>query len=236
MNSKKVAIIVPTYNESQNLEVLIPRIFKYLKDSYVLVVDDKSTDGTEKIISNYKKKYKKLIFISRQKKDGRGTAVFHGFIYAMKNINPDYYIEMDADLSHDPKDLSKLVNAASNKHIIIGSRYVRGGRVINIPLKRKILSKTANFLITLLLSLPANDNTDGYRLYPGCAIKILKKHKFVSKGFVRIPETTYILMKHNFMIKEVPITFIDRTKGGSKVNFHEIFTWTRDILRIRFSN
>ncbi len=236
MNSKfKIAVIVPTYNEAQNLKLLVPELFKQLPGCYVIIVDDNSRDKTEKLLENYKRKYKNLVFIKREKKDGRGTAVFYGFDYAIKKINPDFLIEMDADFSHDPKEINKLVEAAGSKTIVVGSRYIRGAEVVNIPFKRKVLSKTANTLIKILLSLPARDNTDGYRLYSKKAVEILLKHKFVSRGFVRIPESAYVLTKKGFKIKEVPIRFVDRTRGGSKVSAYEIFTWIRDIMKIRLS-
>lgn len=236
MQEKKVAVIIPTYNEADNLVLLIPELFKQIPKASIIVVDDNSKDNTKKIINAFKIKYKNLVFLERTKKEGRGTAVLHGFKHAISKTNADYFVEMDADFSHDPKEITKIINEASENFLVVGSRYISGGNVINIPLKRKILSKTANICINFVLSLPAKDNTNGYRLYSRNAVRVLLKHKYISRGFVCIPESAYVLTKKGFKIKEVPITFVDRTRGGSKVTMHEIFTWIRDLIKIRLSS
>lgn len=236
MQEQKIAVIIPTYNEAANLTHLIPALYKQIPKANIIVVDDNSKDNTRGLIGKLKSKYVNLTLLERARKEGRGTAVMHGFKHAINKTNADYFVEMDADFSHDPKEITKILSKASENSVVVGSRYIKGGSVINIPLKRKILSRTANECINFLLSLPAKDNTNGYRLYSKKAISVMLNHKYISRGFVCIPESAYILTKKGFKIEEVPITFVNRTRGGSKVTIHEIFTWIRDLIKIRLSS
>lgn len=236
MRTPNLAIIIPTYNESKNLNITIPLIKKYAKNASVIIVDDNSKDNTDRTIQNLKNKYSKITLLKREKKMGRGTAVIYGFNYAFRKGNFDYFLEMDADMSHDPKELPEILRAAEPKAIVIGSRYIKGSKTINIPLRRKLLSNCANLFINILFNLPAHDNTNGYRLYPKKGIKIILKHSYISKGFVCIAESAYVLHKKGFKLKEVPSIFVNRKLGGSKVTPHEILTWIRDLLKIRFTS
>lgn len=234
MNSP-VVIIIPVYNEAENLKILIPKIYGNVKNAYLVIVDDNSNDNTVEILNGLSKKYKKITHLKRKAKLGRGTAVIYGFKYALKNNLSNYFLEMDADLSHDPVELPSLLKYANEQTIVIASRYIRGSRIVNSPSTRRFLSKLANGFNSLLFELPIHDNTNGYRLYPKKAVEILVKHKFKSSGFVTIAECTYLLYKRGFKLKERPTVFVNRAIGGSKADLHEIFISFRDLLKIRFS-
>jgi dolichol-phosphate mannosyltransferase len=229
------AIIVPVYNESENLKLLIPRIFTNVKNARVVVVDDSSTDNTASVIKTLKRKYKSITHLVRPAKMGRGTAVLHGFSYALKKIDSSIFVEMDADLSHDPDELPKLLKLSNENTIVIASRYLKGSKIIDISFFSKIRSRSANMLNSLLFGLPIHDNTNGYRIYPRKAVKLLTKYSYKSSGFVSISESTYYLSKKGFKLIERPSKFVNRKIGGSKADFHEIFISIRDLLKIKFS-
>src|SRR3989344_7360147 len=215
---KMLAIVIPVYNEGENLEILIPRIFESSKKYKVFVVDDNSLDNTSDILGKLNKKYKNIIHIKRKAKLGRGSAVIEGFKYAFNNTSCEYFLEMDADLSHDPKDFSRLTKNANPNSVVIGSRYIKGSKILNIPKKRVVLSKCANFAAGLLLNIPIHDNTNGLRLYSRAGVKYLIKHKYKSTGFVAIPESTYLLFRKEFKLVECHSTFVNRKIGGSKAD------------------
>lgn len=231
----KAAVIIPTYNESENLRILIPKIIRNVKNVQVIVVDDNSQDDTNMLLAKFSKNNKNIVLLKRKKKMGRGTAVLHGFSFALKNTTADIFIEMDADLSHDPDELQKLIKLANGKHIAIASRYLKKSKIVGSPLYRKVLSKSANAFNTFLFGLPIHDNTNGYRAYPRTAIGLLLKYKYKSTGFVTISESTYYLYKQGFELKEMPTTFVNRRIGGSKADLHEIYISLRDLLKIRFA-
>lgn len=228
-------IVIPVYNEAENLAILIPKIFKNLRNAHVLVVDDNSKDNTARVLKEFSKRYKTLIHLKRKAKMGRGTAVLHGFRYALFHFNTQTFIEMDADLSHDPDELPKLLNLTNNKTVVIASRYLKKSKIVNSPYYRRLLSKLANSLNSLLFGLPIHDNTNGFRLYPRNAVELLVNYNFKSTGFVTIPEITYYLYKRGFKLKERQTTFVNRRLGGSKADLNEIYISFRDLLRIRFA-
>lgn len=233
---KKVVVVVPVYNEANNLKILLPLIFSGIEKVKIFVVDDNSNDGTSLIIKKIKLKYKNLYHLKRGSKMGRGTAVTHGFRYAYKNTNAKVFVEMDADLSHDPSELKKLISLVDVKKVGIASRYLSKSEIIGSPFIRRLLSKLANYFNSVLFGLPIHDNTNGYRAYPREAVKLLIKHKYKSTGFVTISESSYFLFKNGYTLKEMPTKFVNRRIGGSKANAHEVYISIRDLLRIRFTS
>lgn len=231
---RKVAIIIPVYNEAPNLKILIPNIFKYCKNVDIYIVDDNSTDGTAQLILTLKKKYQ-IFYLRRNKKLGRGTAVTHGFKQAFKDSRISVFVEMDADLSHDPKELPRLISSVDKSSISLASRYILMSKIYGVSKERKILSKFANGFESLLFGLPIHDYTNGYRAYPREAIAVLIKHRYKSSGFASIAESTYFLYKKGFTLRELPTKFVNRKIGGSKADLHEIYISIRDLFRIRFS-
>lgn len=228
------AVIIPAYNEAENLEILIPSIYTYANSIAVYVVDDNSQDNTDEVIKKLQTKYP-VIHLKRKKKLGRGTAVTFGFKEAFKNRKVDVFVEMDADQSHDPKELSKLISLVDKNSISSASRYIPKSKVYGTSKERKILSKVVNGFESMLFGLPIHDYTNGFRAYPRNAVALLIKHKYKSSGFATIAESTYLLYKKGFKLKEISTKFVNRRIGGSKVDIHEMYISLRDLLRVRFS-
>lgn len=227
------SIIIPTYNERENLQSLLPVLFTRYPDMNIFVVDDNSFDGTQKIVSDFSFTHPQLHLIEREKKLGRGSAVLAGMEEALKKTNCNYYIEMDADFSHDPSEVKSLIEAAAQKRIIIGSRYVENAKIVNWPRTRFILSRLANWYIKILLGLPIEDSTNGFRLYPKEAVNILLKNVLYENGYANLSEIAFILYKKGFEFKEIPITFVNRKKGVTKTNWKEYIKSLFAIPRIR---
>lgn len=232
--NKKIAVIIPVYNEGDNLKILVPDLFKNSKAINVIVVDDNSKDDTTKILKQLKLQFSYITHLKRKRKLGRGTAVTFGFSYAYKKTNATIFVEMDADLSHDPSELKGLTDLVSINSISLASRYLPKSRLYGITKTRKVFSKIVNGIETALFHLPIHDYTNGYRAYPRSAIELLLNYKYKSTGFASIAESTYHLYKKGYKIKEQPTVFVNRRIGGSKVTFYEIYKSASDLIRIRF--
>jgi len=229
----KTTIIIPTYNEKENIQKLIPVIFSVVPQCTIIVVDDNSPDGTAHQVLKLKSKYPQLHLIKREKKAGRGSAVIEGFKYAHKNMRPQVYIEMDADFSHNPKELPQLINFSKPKNIVLASRYVKGGKIVNWPISRRINSWLANLLIRFVLKLPLKDNTNGFRCYPKEAIQLLLNHDFISKGHILLGESAYLLYKNGFGFVEIPSNFKNRKLGKSNATLDEFFNSLLLLFQIK---
>lgn len=230
---KVVAIIVPAYNEDTNIKELIEKIFKFLPDARIVVVDDSPNDLTLDKIRLLKQKYKHLEILSRKIKGGRGTAVIDGIKYAQKKYNPDMYIEMDADLSHDPSELPNIVSESDTQNVVLASRYLAKSQIVDWPITRRITSKLSNLLIGFILHLPLKDNTNGYRCYSKKAAVALSRSKFISKGYILLSESALILYKKGFKFKEVKSKFTNRKSGRSNATLTEFSVAVFDLFRIR---
>lgn len=233
----KTAIIIPTYNEKGNLKKLIPAILSILPKTTITIVDDNSPDKTGQAVSNLQKKYKNLYLVTREKKSGRGSAVIEGLKYILeKRPDTEIFIEMDADFSHKPEELPQLIKLSKPKTIIFGSRYVKGSKIINWPIKRRIASKISNFLIRTVLNLPLNDNTNGYRCYHKDAVKLLVKHQYISQGYILLSESANLLYQNGFKFIEVPSVFYNRTVAKSNTTIFEFLDAFINLIRIRWKN
>ncbi len=213
-------VIIPTYNERDNVEDIIRTVFSLDSPFDVLIIDDDSPDGTAEIVKKLQTEFPALHLIEREGKLGLGTAYITGFDYALKN-GFEYIFEMDADFSHDPKDLVKLRDACKNEgyDMAIGSRYIKGVNVVNWPMGRVLMSYFASIYVRLITGLPINDSTAGFKCYRRRVIETLKPNeniKFI--GYAFQIEMKFNAWKHGFKIKEVPIIFTDRTKGESKMS------------------
>jgi len=221
-------VIIPTYNEKENIEKIIRKVFSLTKVFHVLVVDDGSPDGTGKIVKKLQKEYNSQLFIEeRQGKLGLGTAYIHGFNYAL-NKEYDYIFEMDADFSHNPDDLERLYNACSKDgfDLSVGSRYIKGGKVKNWPFFRWLMSYFASVYVRCILWVSIRDTTSGFKCYTREVLKKINLDRIKFIGYAFQIEMKYTAHKHGFKIKEVPITFIDRQEGVSKMSmgiFKEAF-------------
>jgi len=215
-------IVIPTYKECENLKSLLPQILENTSHD-VLIVDDNSKDGTKELV----KKYSQVHLIERKKR-GFGSAVLEGLKEGIRKKEA-FILTMDADFSHDPKDIPRLLKACKGVDVVIGSRYVKGGAIKNWALHRRILSRAANFYARTILRLEAKDVTSGFRVYRSSALKKILDKKF-SEGYTFQEEILYYLQGR---VKEVPITFIERREGKSKLPSSEIFTGAYRLLKIR---
>lgn len=213
----KVLIVIPTYNEKDNIKKLIPMIKKYLPKSDVLVVDDASPDGTGAAVKALAKANKNVRLMERKGKLGLGTAYVDGFKYALAH-NYDFVFEMDADFSHDPKYLPEFMDAVKTSDLVIGSRYINGISVVNWPISRLILSKFANFYARTITGVPLTDLTSGFKCYNSKVLKAINLDSIHSDGYAFQIEMHYKVWKKGFKIRETPIIFIDRHAGSSKMS------------------
>lgn len=234
VKSKNICLIIPAYNESKNIPLVISGIRKEFPNSRIVVVDDSGKEENEKTVMALKK-FKNIDIISREKKLGRGSAVIEGFKYGLKYKNVKYFYEIDADFSHDTTHLIRFMRKMNEEKVgmVIGSRYTKGGKSLNVSLKRKILSKMINKFLFLMLNVNLSDYTSGYRLYERKAVEYLAKSKMKSSGFITLSEITYKLNKRGFKIGEVPVTISTRKYGKSTMGFHELSTSLLFILKMK---
>lgn len=230
-----LAVIIPTYNEAENIISLVKKVRSYIgKSDKIIVVDDNSPDGTGKIVEKYAKNAKNIYVIHREGKEGRGSAVIAGFALAQK-FKPDYYLEMDADFSHKPEDVPRLLSEIKKgSDVVIGSRYLEKSRILNWPPQRKVFSKFANFYARVALGVPISDYTNGFRIYTRKAAEFLLSQNLVSRGYIVLSETAYKLDRENFKFGEIATTFVNRKRGQSNTTFSEIKNAFLGILKIRF--
>ena len=225
-------IIIPAYNEGKNLIELLKKIKSENENWSIIIVDDSENFETNKLIENYKEK--KIHYIKRNIKMGRGSAVRFGFEYSKKN-KFDYILEMDADLSHNPSEIKLLLNKLiSKKHdLVIGSRYLKNSKIIGWPIKRRIFSKLSNFFAKFLFGFGLTDYTNGFRVYNANAINELIKYPIENNGFMYLTETFTILKKKNFKISEQATIFINRKKGSSSLRLSEILRSFVGIIKLK---
>lgn len=213
-------IIIPTYNEKENIENIIRKVFSLNKSFHILIVDDGSPDGTANIVKLLQKEFlKELHIIQRSNKLGLGTAYIHGFKWALEK-EYQFIFEMDADFSHNPDDLIKLYKASSNQgaDLAIGSRYVQGVNIINWPMSRLLMSFFASKYVKLITGMPIHDSTAGFKCYKRKVLETIKLEKIQFVGYAFQIEMKFKSWKYGFNIIEVPVVFTDRTKGTSKMS------------------
>lgn len=212
----KTRVLVPTYQELHTLASIVHRIFEHNPDVHVLVIDDNSPDGTGKLADQLTTKYSNLEVLHRESKNGLGAAYIDGF---NKSINDfDVLVEMDADGSHDPQDLITILKEIPNFDCVLGSRWVPGGKVINWPKSREVLSRGGNSYARFMLGIDIGDATGGFRAYKTSTLKQLDLSDIDSQGYCFQVDMVRRLIKKGFLIKEVPITFTERTIGTSKMS------------------
>ena len=213
-------IIIPTYNEKENIENIILKIFDLEESFNILIIDDGSPDGTAKIVKELQKKYSKSLFLKeRSGKLGLGTAYIHGFKWALEN-NYEYIFEMDADFSHDPKDLTRLYEAChkNNGDLAIGSRYVKGVNIVNWPMSRLLMSFFASKYVKTITGMPIHDSTAGFKCYKRKVLEKINLDKIEFIGYAFQIEMKFKSWKYGFNIVEVPVIFTDRQEGNSKMS------------------
>ncbi|MBL7129616.1 MAG: polyprenol monophosphomannose synthase [Ignavibacteria bacterium] len=234
---KRVLVIIPTYNESENILKIIPEVLSNSDEHNefnVLVVDDNSPDGTADMVSNYESE--NVFLIKREQKAGLGTAYIEGFKYAIKN-SFDLVFEMDADFSHDPKYLKLFVKEINNGYdLVVGSRYVSGVSVVNWPISRLILSYTANVYTRLITGLKVKDTTAGFMCYRVSALSQINLDNVKSNGYSFQIEMKFKFYKKGFKIKEIPILFIDRRAGHSKMSRKVVYEAYFMVWKLKFKS
>ena len=212
-----VLVISPTYNEKKNILELINRITESSNLIDILIIDDNSPDGTAKLVKNIMQENDHIYILEREKKLGLGTAYCAGFQWALER-DYDLIIQMDADLSHNPDDISRLIDEAESADLIIGSRYIEGVNVINWPMNRLLLSYFANWYARFLIRFPIKDATGGYKCFRRKVLESIDLNKIRSEGYSFQIEMNFLAWIKGFKLSEIPIVFTERTVGESKMN------------------
>lgn len=231
-------VIIPTYNEKENIANILAAIFSLNQGFHVLVIDDGSPDGTAQIVQDLFAQYPNQLFLEQRKgKLGLGTAYIHGFKWCIAK-GYDYIFEMDADFSHNPNDLIRLYNACKNEggDVSVGSRYVQGGKIENWPIDRHIYSRGGALYTKLITWIPVNDPTAGFVCYTRKVLETMNLDAIRFVGYAFQIEMKFATWKLGFKIKEVPITFIDRQAGASKMSKGIIKEGVLGVLKIQWQS
>lgn len=210
-------VIIPTYNEKENISKIIPLVLQQDSNIEVLVVDDNSPDGTGRIVEDLMVNNSRIKLLQREKKSGLGTAYIAGFRYALEN-GYDYIFEMDSDFSHDPAYIPEFLNAINKADLVLGSRYIKGVNVVNWPITRLLLSYYANVYARWATGLPVKDSTGGFKCFKREVLEKIGLDNIHSNGYAFQIEMSFRAWRKGFKIKEIPIIFVDRRVGESKMS------------------
>ena len=231
-------IIIPTFNEKENIENIIKKVFSLEKQFNILIVDDNSLDGTASIVKTLQKKYPKKLFMQeRSKKLGLGTAYIHGFKWALKK-DYEFIFEMDADFSHNPDDLIKLYDVVKNNNadLAIGSRYVKGVNIVNWPMSRLLLSFFASKYVKIITGMPIHDSTAGFKCYKKKILQTIKLEQIQFVGYAFQIEMKFKAWKYGFKVVEIPVVFTDRKEGVSKMSGGIFFEAVFGVLQMKIKS
>lgn len=232
----KKIVIIPTYNEKENIEAIIRKVFSLAVPFDILIVDDGSPDGTGAIVKGLQQQFPALHILERTEKNGLGTAYIAGFKWCLEK-GYEYVFEMDADFSHNPEDLPRLYDACKNgADMSIGSRYVTGVNVVNWPMSRVMLSYFASKYVRMITSLPIHDTTAGFVCYQSNVLKRIELDKIKFRGYAFQIEMKFTAWKHGFKLTEVPIIFTDRTLGQSKISKNIIREAVWGVLALKIKS
>jgi len=231
----RAVVVVPTYNEADNIGRLIPLILARDERLSVLVVDDSSPDGTGAVVKALPEFGNRVSILERPQKSGLGAAYIAGFQHVLANTKADVIFEMDADFSHDPEALDEFLQEIENHDLVLGSRYLHGITVVNWPLRRLILSVGANIYARLVTGMPIKDSTGGFKCFRRKVLEALPLERIKSDGYSFQIEMNYHCWRRHFRIKEIPIMFVDRQVGISKMSKRIIWEamWMVWALRLR---
>ncbi len=236
MNTTPTLIIIPTYNENENIVRLIPEIRSFVPHTEILVVDDGSPDGTSRSVKELAGTMNGIHILDRPRKEGLGRAYVAGFRWALER-EYEYVFEMDADFSHNPSYLPDFLEAIRDADLVIGSRYKNGVNVINWPMYRLLLSYCANMVFTRIITgLPLTDSTGGFKCFRRSVLEAVNLDKISSSGYSFQIEVNYLAWKKGFRVREIPIVFTDRTRGESKMSTKIIREALLLLWRLRISS
>jgi len=228
----RTLIISPTYNERKNIQSLIEQVFDLDSTYHLLIIDDNSPDGTAKKVEELQKEHSNLHLEIRPGKAGLGTAYLYGFQWALDK-GYDSIVQIDADLSHDPNDIPRLIENLSTHELVIGSRYIEGVSVVNWPIRRLILSYGANYYSRFITGMPINDGTGGFKAWSASLLDKIKLNEVRSQGYSFQIEMNFRAWRLGASIKEEPIIFVDRTIGESKMSSTIMYEAIWMVWRLR---
>jgi len=231
----KVLVIIPTYNESDNILTTIQQVFDAAPKVDVLVVDDNSPDQTGKLVKKLMKTEKRVNLLAREKKEGLGTAYVAGFKYALER-DYDRIIEMDADLSHDPAEIPNFIEASKKADVVVGSRYLNGANVVHWPIRRLLLSYGANIYSRIITGVPLNDTTSGFKCFRREVLEAVDLDAVHSGGYSFQLEMNVRAYYKGFKVVEIPIIFVDRTLGRSKMNFSIMVEAAKVVWQLKYQH
>jgi dolichol-phosphate mannosyltransferase len=228
----KSLVIIPTFNEAENIARLIPEVLRQDSGIDVLVVDDSSPDRTADRVRAIQERNNRIHLFERPRKMGLGSAYVMGFKFALEN-SYEYVFEMDADFSHDPKDIPRFLERMDAYDLVLGSRYIRGVRILNWPMRRLLLSYLANYYSRLMTGLKLHDATGGYKCYSRKVLEAIDLDRVKSNGYAFQIEMSYKAWKRGFRILEIPIVFLEREVGDSKLSKGIIYEAFFMLWRLR---
>lgn len=231
----KTLVVIPTYNEINNLKKLLPTLISLYPFINILIVDDNSPDGTAFFVEEFGKENPNVNVLKRAGKMGLGTAYVEGFKYMLEN-GYEVVIQMDADFSHDPIEIKNFLEKIKDYDLVIGSRYQNGVRVINWPIRRLLLSYFANLYTRVITGMPVKDATGGFKCFRREVLQAINLNKIKSNGYSFQIEMNFIAWKKNFKLVEMPITFIDRVHGTSKMSKKIVREAVFMVWKLRFKS
>ena len=230
---KEILVIIPTYNEAENIQKLVPQILMQNSKIEILVVDDNSPDGTADVVEKMMQTTSRLHLLKRPAKMGLGTAYVAGFRFALEK-KYNIIFEMDADFSHDPGEIPRFLESIRDYDLVIGSRYIRGVNVVNWPMSRLLLSWLANFYTRVVTGLPLRDSTSGYKCFRRKVLEAIDLDRVNSDGYAFQIEIDFKAWKKGFRLLEIPIVFVDRDVGVSKMSSGIVREAAIMVWRLRF--
>lgn len=230
----KSLVIVPTYNEKENIQAVIERLRALRIQSDILIIDDNSPDGTAQIVRNLQQKFENIHLLERPEKSGLGTAYVMGFQWALER-DYEYILEMDADLSHNPDDVPRLIEECESGYdLVVGSRYCKGVNVINWPMKRLLLSYFANFYTQFITRMPLKDATAGFKCIRRNVLESINLSRVKSSGYSFQIEMDFRAWDLGFKVTEIPIVFVERTEGKSKMSRNIVWEAIFMVWKLKF--
>jgi dolichol-phosphate mannosyltransferase len=231
----KTLVVTPTYNEAENVERIMSAVLSQDPSIEILIVDDNSPDGTAQIVEKIQASNNRVHLLKRAGKMGLGTAYVEGFKFAINN-NYDFVMEIDADFSHDPNEIPNFLKKIQEFDVVLGSRYINGVRILNWPIRRLILSYGASLYTRIITGMPIKDATGGYKCFRIAVLKSINLDNIHSNGYAFQIEMNYKAWKKGFKIFELPITFVDRTHGTSKMSKKIVYEAVLLVWKLKFKS